>query len=31
MSHGALGMIRTPCELTVRGRLVSAADSPAGA
>jgi polyisoprenoid-binding protein YceI len=31
MSHGALGMIRTPCELTVLGRLVSAADSPAGA
>ncbi|HTP22084.1 MAG TPA: YceI family protein [Solirubrobacteraceae bacterium] len=31
MSHGMLGMIRTPCELTVRGRLVSAADSPAGA
>ena len=31
MSHGMRGMIRTPCELTVRGRLVSAADSPAGA
>ena len=32
MSHGALGMIRTPCELTVHGRLVvGAADSPAGA
>jgi polyisoprenoid-binding protein YceI len=31
MSHGMLGMIRTPSELTVRGRLVSAADSPAAA
>lgn len=31
MSHGVLGMIRTPSELTVRGRLVRAADSPAGA
>jgi uncharacterized protein (DUF2252 family) len=31
MSHGMLGMIRTPSELAVRGRLVSAADSPAGA
>ena len=31
MSHGALGMIRTPSELTVHGRLVSGADSPAGA
>ena len=32
MSHGALGMIRTPSELTVRGRLVvGAGDSPAGA
>jgi polyisoprenoid-binding protein YceI len=30
MSHGALGMIRTPSELIVRGRLVRAADSPAG-
>ena len=26
MSHGMLGMIRTPSELTVRGRLVRAAD-----
>jgi hypothetical protein len=31
MSHGMLGMIRTPSELAVRGRLVSAAESPAGA
>jgi len=31
MSHGALGMIRTPSQLFVRGRLVRAADSPAGA
>jgi polyisoprenoid-binding protein YceI len=31
MSHGMLGMIRTPSELIVRGRLVRAADSPAGA
>jgi polyisoprenoid-binding protein YceI len=29
MSHGMLGMIRTPSELTVHGRLVRAADSPA--
>ncbi len=26
MTHGTLGMIRTPSELTVRGRLVQAAD-----
>ena len=31
MSHGALGMIRTPSELIVRGRLVRAADEPIGA
>jgi polyisoprenoid-binding protein YceI len=31
MSHGMLGMIRTPSELIVRGRLVRAADSLAGA
>ena len=30
MSHGAFGMIRTPSELIVRGRLVRAAGSPAG-
>ena len=30
MSHGMLGMIRTPSELIVRGRLVRATDSPAG-
>lgn len=30
MSHGALGMIRTPSELIVHGRVVRAADSPAG-
>jgi polyisoprenoid-binding protein YceI len=30
MSHGMLGMIRPPSELIVRGRLVGAADSPAG-
>jgi len=30
MSHGVLGMIRTPSELSVRGRLVSA-DGPGGA
>jgi polyisoprenoid-binding protein YceI len=28
MSHGMLGMIRTPSELIVRGRLVSVADQP---
>ena len=26
MSHGALGMIRTPSELTVRGRVIQAAE-----
>lgn len=31
MSHGTFGMIRTPSELILRGRLVRAADSPAGA
>ena len=31
MSHGTLGMIRTPSQLIVRGRLVRAADSPIGA
>jgi polyisoprenoid-binding protein YceI len=31
MSHGALGMIRTPAELHVRGRLVADADSTAAA
>ena len=31
MSRGALGMIRTPSQLIVRGRLVPDADSPAGA
>jgi polyisoprenoid-binding protein YceI len=30
MSHGMLGMIRTPSELSVRGRLLSA-DGPGGA
>lgn len=30
MSHGMLGMIRSPSELIVRGRLVRATDSPAG-
>jgi polyisoprenoid-binding protein YceI len=28
MSHGMLGMIRTPSELIVRGRLLSAAEQP---
>ena len=31
MSRGTLGMIRTPSELIVRGRLVRAADEPSGA
>ena len=31
MSHGILGMIRSPSELIVRGRLVDAADEPGGA
>ena len=31
MSRGALGMIRTPSQLIVRGRLVPDANSPAGA
>lgn len=31
MSHGALGMIRTPSELIVQGRLVRAADFATGA
>ena len=30
MSHGLFGMIRTPSELIVRGRLVRAADLPTG-
>jgi polyisoprenoid-binding protein YceI len=31
MSHGMLGMIRSPSELIVRGRLVRAADAADGA
>ena len=31
MSRGALGMIRTPSELIIRGRLARAADEPIGA